>query len=246
MVGAGMVEEMSEASAAPKLLGDQAYEDIREDIIACRLAPGAEITEAMLAARLGVGKAPVRTALVRLAQEGLVQAMPRRGYRVAPITLRDVQELFALRLMLEPQAAEAAAGRIDAERLRHFDAVCRAGYRPGDRDSEQAFLQANCDFHMAIVRASGNRRLIALVQNLMDDMERLLHVGLGVRNRSQEIRHEHASLVDALASGDSAAAARLTAAQIEEARRMVVDALMSSPALLEVPVTFAPAGESAS
>ena len=169
-----------------------------------------------------------------------VQTLPRRGYRVAPITIRDVQELFALRLMLEPQAAQAAAGRIDADRLRRFDAVCRAGYQPGDRDSERAFLKANCEFHMAIVRASGNRRLTALVQNLMDDMERLLHVGLALRNRSQEIQHEHASLVDALATGDGAAAARITAEQIEDSRRMVMDGLMSSPALLEVPVTFGP------
>jgi DNA-binding GntR family transcriptional regulator len=241
-----MSEALAHKSAAPRSLGDQAYEGIREDIIACRLAPGAEITEARLAVRLGVGKAPVRTALVRLAQEGLVQTLPRRGYRVAPITIRDVQELFALRLMLEPQAAQAAAGRIDAERLRRFDAVCRAGYQPGDRDSERAFLKANCDFHMAIVRASGNRRLTALVQNLMDDMERLLHVGLALRNRSQEIQHEHASLVDALATGDGAAAARITAQQIEDARRMVMEGLMSSPALLEVPVTFEPVEEDAS
>jgi DNA-binding GntR family transcriptional regulator len=235
-----MTEALAEQHQPPKLLGDQAYEEIREDIIACRLAPGVEITEAKLAVRLGVGKAPVRTALVRLAQEGLVQTLPRRGYRVAPITIRDVQELFALRLILEPQAAQMAAGRVEPERLRRFDAVHRADYRPGDRDSERAFIKANSEFHMAIVRAGGNRRLTALIQNLMDDMERLLHVGLALRDRSAEIQHEHAALVDALARGDGAEAARITAEQIEDARRMVMNALMSSPALLEVPVTFGP------
>jgi DNA-binding GntR family transcriptional regulator len=232
-----MAEASAGKSAPPGLLGDRAYEAIREDIIACRLAPGAEITEAMLALRLGVGKAPVRTALVRLAQEGLVQSLPRRGYRVAPITLRDVQELFALRLMLEPEAARIAAGRFDAERLRRGTAV--------RRDGERALLKADCDFRMALAEAGGNRRLTALVQNLMDDIERLLHAGLDLPDRGQEIEREHAALVEALAAGDGEAAARLAAEQIEAARRWVMDALMASSALLEVPVTFAPAAEAA-
>ena len=136
----------------------------------------------------------MRTALVRLAQEGLVQALPRRGYRVAPITLRDVQELFALRLMVEPQAAELAAGRIDAEHLRSFDAA----YRPGDRGGARDLLTADCAFQTAIVHASGNHRLISLVQNLMDDMERLLHAGLQLGDVGDEIRRAHAALVEAL------------------------------------------------
>ncbi|MGE5145924.1 MAG: GntR family transcriptional regulator [Candidatus Eiseniibacteriota bacterium] len=227
---------MADDADQPKLLGDRAYEAVREDIISCRLGPGVGFSEAWLAAWLGVGKAPVRTALVRLAQEGLVQAMPRRGYRVAPITLRDVQELFALRLMLEPQAAELAAGRIAADHLHGFDAA----YRPGGADSVRDLLLADCDFHMAVVHASGNRRLIALVQNLMDDMERLLHAGLQLEAGGDEIRRAHAALVEALAGGDGAVAARLTARRIEDTRRLVIDALMTSPALLEVPVTFEP------
>ena len=230
---------MADEPGQPPLLGDRAYEAIREDIIACRLGPGVGFSEAWLASWLGVGKAPVRTALVRLAQEGLVQALPRRGYRVAPITLRDVQELFALRLMVEPQAAELAAGRIDADHLRGFGAAYRAGDRGGARD----LLTVDCAFQMAVVHASGNHRLIALVQNLMDDMERLLHAGLQLGDVGDEIRRGHEALVEALVAGDGAAASRLTARRIEETRRRVMDALMASPALLEVPVTFAPVVE---
>jgi DNA-binding GntR family transcriptional regulator len=227
---------MADQDAQPKLLGDRAYEAIREDIIACRLAPGVGFSEAWLAAWLGVGKAPVRTALVRLAQEGLVQALPRRGYRVAPITLRDVQELFALRLMLEPQTAELAAGHVDAGQLGAFDAT----HRPGGQDSARDLLAADCAFQMLVAHASGSRRLVALVQNLMDDMERLLNAGLPLAGGGDEIRRDHAALVDALTAGEGAAASRLTARRIEATRRLVIDALMASPALLEVPVTFEP------
>src|SRR3546814_9020930 len=82
---------------AQRRLSDIAYETIKHDIIRCALAPGEEVTEARLALRLGLGKAPVRAALMRLSQEGLIRALPRRGYLVAPVTLRDVQDIFQFR-----------------------------------------------------------------------------------------------------------------------------------------------------
>jgi len=91
------------------LLTDRAYERIKHDIICCIIAPGTEISEAQLCAQYKLGKAPVRMALSRLAHDGLVRAIPRRGYMVTAITLKDIQDIFELRLMLEPAAARMAA-----------------------------------------------------------------------------------------------------------------------------------------
>src|SRR5882757_9697413 len=83
------------------LLRESAYAQLRAEILSCELPPGAEIREAELAARFQVSKSPVRDALMRLEREGLVITIPRQGYRVAPISLADVQDMFHLRGVLE-------------------------------------------------------------------------------------------------------------------------------------------------
>lgn len=218
------------------LLSDQAYEHIKHDIIACTLAPGAEISESQLGQQYALGKAPIRMALQRLAHEGLVRAMPRRGYVVTPVTLQGIRDVFELRLLLEPPAARLAAGRVDAARLKLLDDVCRAGYRPGDAASTQRFLEANKAFHVAIAQATGNHRLALAIASLLDEMTRLLHMGLGSRDRSTEMQHEHGALVRALRRGDGATAETICREQIEAARQMVVAAALASRTLMDTAI----------
>ena len=233
------VEQRSPAPAAEsRSMADEAHARLRARIIRCELEPGERFTEARFVDELSLGKTPVREALARLVQEGLVEVIPRQGYQVAPITLRDVQDLFGLRLIVEPAAVQLAAGHVDAQQLRRLDELCRAGYRLGDRESAAAFLRANTEFHVTVARASGNRRLATTVARLLDESERLFHLGLMLRNRTEEMAHEHKGLVDALVSGEGEAARRIAIEQIVAAQRMVVDALLSSPALLEAPVAL--------
>lgn len=221
---------------AMPLLSDRAYERIRHDIIVCVLAPGAEISETQLCAHYRLGKAPVRMALNRLAHDGLVRAIPRRGYRVTEITLKDIHDVFELRLMLEPVAARTAAGRMDAQRLRVLDEVFRSGYQPGDPKTTSRFLEANKAFHVAIARATGNARLADAIEQLLDETTRLLHLGLGLRDRSQEMSREHRALVKALARGDGDTAERISREQIEAARGMVLSAILASSSVMNLPL----------
>ena len=163
------------------LLTERAYERIRRDIISCAIAPGSEISENQLSAQYKLGKAAVRVALTRLAHDGLVRAIPRRGYRVMPVTLKDIHDVFELRLMLEPCAARMAAGKVNTHQLRLHDEVCRGGYQPGDAKSTTRLLEANKAFHVAIAQATGNARLAGAIEHLLDEMTRLLHLGLGLR-----------------------------------------------------------------
>ena len=224
------------APAIP-LLADRAYERVKHDIITCAIVPGTEITEPQLCTQYHLGKAPVRMALIRLAHDGLVRAIPRRGYRVTPVTLKDIHDVFELRLMLEPAAARMAAGKIDAPRLRVLDEACRAGYQSNDIRSITRFLDANAAFHVAIAQAAGNQRLAIMVAQLLDQMTRLLHLGLGLRNRSQEMQHEHRALVKALARGDGETAERISREQIEAARNMVLSAIMTSSTAMNLVIT---------
>lgn len=226
----------SVAPAIP-LLNDRAYERIKHDIITCVIAPGTEISEPQLCAHYQLGKAPVRMALIRLAHDGLLRAIPRRGYMVTPITLKDIHDVFELRLMLEPAAANMAAGKVDARRLRALDEACRQGYQATDVKSISRFLEANKALHVAIAQATGNGRLAAMVAQLLDQMTRLLHLGLGLRNRSQEVQHEHRALLKALSRGDGETAARISREEIEAARGMVLSAIMTSSTVMNLAIT---------
>lgn len=227
-----------DAARQQQSLSKRTYERIKEDIITCALPPGTEISEASLSIRYRTGKAPIRWALATLSKESLVSPRPRRGYMVAPVTLQDVRNLFELRLLLEPHAASLAAGQVDPERLRNLEADCEAGYRPGDRSSEAAFLRANKTFHVTIAKASGNQRLAAVLEAILEEMERLFHLGLGLRNRSEEMHHEHAELVDALIAGDDRRAEKATVHQIKAARDMVLTALLDSAQLKTANISF--------
>ena len=215
-------------------LSAAAYSAIQRDIIRCALPPGAEFTENGLVSRYQMGKTPIRQALARLAQEGMVRILPRRGYLVAPISIKDVEDIFYLRQLLETDAVRLAAGRVNAEHLRRLDEICRAGYDPADPDSAAEYLRINTEFHVTIAKASGNERLAAIVAQLLREMERLFHVGLRLRNRSEEMAHEHRDLVEALVAGEGETARRIAAAQIDTARRMVMDGLLSSTHLMTV------------
>ena len=219
------------------LLTERAYERIRRDIISCAITPGSEISEAQLCTQYKLGKAGVRVALTRLSHDGLVRAIPRRGYRVVPVTLQDIQDVFELRLMLEPAAARMAAGKVNTQQLRTYDEVCRSGYQPGDAKSTSRFLEANKAFHVAIAQATGNARLSAAIEHLLDEMTRLLHLGLGMRKGSQETLHEHKSLVKALARGDGETAERICREQIEASRNMVLSAILTSRSVMSVAIT---------
>ena len=131
---------MGSAKTADRNLNDTAYQTIKDDIISCALQPGEEISEAVLVARYRMSKAPIRSALMRLRQEGLIISRGRQGNIVSTVTLRDVQEIFQLRLVLETVVTRMAAGKVDPQRIRALNKAVHAGFSPGDKAGEAAYL----------------------------------------------------------------------------------------------------------
>lgn len=223
--------------ARRRTLAEDAYDVIKDRIIRLDLPPGHAFSESELAASLGHSKTPVREALARLLREGLVEVMPRSGYRVAPITVADAQDLLRLRTLLETEAAGLAAARdVDADELHRLEALCRTSYDPDDHASISRFLQANTRFHSAVAHLSGNNRLAAVLTQVLEQLERLFHLGLTLRPRSAEIVHEHQELLDALQRRDPESARRAADIQGRAAETMVLDALLSSEAVLRANV----------
>lgn len=220
----------------PASLTERAYSIVKRRIIRLELLPGAVFTEGALSKEFGFSKTPVREALTRLQREGLVEAMPRAGYRATAVTLRDARDLFSVRMMLEPEAAAlAAANRIAPERLLELEVLCRQSFDPQDQQSMARFLAANTQFHYAVAQASENELLAEMIHDLLNRMERLLHLKLLVTPRATDIVHEHQTLLEALRAEDPESARAIAAAQIGAARDKVMEALLSSPSAIMTP-----------
>jgi DNA-binding GntR family transcriptional regulator len=189
------------------------------------------VSEVLLADRFGLSRAAVRAALARLRAEGLVLAEPRRGHLIAPLTLRDVREVYDLRLLVEPSGAAAAAGTLDTGVV---DALARR-LRGLDGSTLEDFLAVNRDIHVTVAAAAGNSRRQALVESLLDESERAIAVALraGVPGGGPRVRGEHAALLAALRVGDPAAAERAMATAISRFRDDLLQILGDSAPVLD-------------
>jgi DNA-binding GntR family transcriptional regulator len=209
-------------------LADLAYARLRSMILDCELMPSSPITENGIVERLALGKTPVREAMRRLVQEGLLDVVSRLGYTVTPITLQTVDDVFQLRQIAEVAAVELAVGRLTATDIARLESLCAIGYDSSDRASIIAFLADNAEFHGVIARASGNQRLAELVTRLLDESQRFIHIGILLRPRSHEAKREHSALLREIIAGKSAVAMQQVRSQIESARVMVRDSLATS------------------
>jgi GntR family transcriptional regulator, rspAB operon transcriptional repressor len=202
----------AKANPMVELLRDTVYRAIRSAILTCELLPGQELREQVLAEKYRVSRSPVRDSLLRLEQENLVTVLPRQGYRVNAISLRDVQELFGMRLIISPAcAAQAArAGDRAVHSLDRFRGVV------GDQLTHMAFLEYNRAFHAAVALLAGNSRLAAVENGLVDELDRLVLLGLQVNSDQWVPRSviEHEKIIDAIQAHDSDTAFQLVHAHV--------------------------------
>jgi GntR family transcriptional regulator, rspAB operon transcriptional repressor len=222
---------MSSVEAPPlanggRLLRETVYEQLRADVISCRLAPGAEIREAELAARFDMSKSPVRDALMRLEREGLVISLPRQGYRVAPVSLGDVLDMFHLRAALERACIERIVNRATDDELKTLDAFRHFVAA----DWEGGFIAFNRAFHRRIAELGGNARMRDQLNDLIDQLERAVQVSVASIRQGdpQVLVNEHAEIIDALQARALKRAQRLAERHIAQAGRRVSSAISRS------------------
>lgn len=209
-----------------RLLRETVYEQLRADMISCKLPPGTEIREAELAARFDMSKSPVRDALMRLEREGLVITLPRQGYRVAPVSLTDVLDMFHLRAALERACVERICRHASDEQLatldefRHFDPAAWEG----------GFIAFNRAFHRRIAALGGNARMRDQLYDLIDQMERAVQVSVAnIRTGNPQVLvNEHADIIDALQAREVRRAQRLAEQHIVAAGKRVSDSISRS------------------
>ncbi len=152
--------------ADPLSLGERAYHQLRAAIVEGALAPGARVSERRLATALGISAQPVREALWRLEQDGMVVTLPRRGTVVAALGPRHLGELGRIRAALEGVAAALAAERLTAPALATLGETVRTMRRATAAADTEALAEANERFHALLRTAAGNVFLVRSLEAL--------------------------------------------------------------------------------
>jgi DNA-binding GntR family transcriptional regulator len=214
----------------------RAYSVLKERVLTCEYAPGSALNEGRLADELGISKTPVRQALAMLAHEGFVEVLPRQGYRVRDLSIADVQEIFNLRLLLEPAAAAMAAEHATAEQLQELRALAEEHDCEGDEDFRRFVTQSRA-FHVKLAEASGNGRLAATLTHLLEEMQRLYLSGIDIRSGVAQQQGDHKDLVAALLKGNHHLAHEIAVRQIESSRERVMESLLA--AMIRRPTSIA-------
>lgn len=188
-------------------LTQRAYEQLHEAIVGGRIGPGEALFEVNLAESLGMSRTPVREALRVLEREGLVEALPSRGYRVPHPSIEDLRELFEMRETLEGMAARYAALRATELQVAHLLRLCGRYERERGWD---AWTAIGSEFHDAIVAAAGNVRLRAQLASLNSLIVMSRRSALRADgNRRQTAIAQHRAIFEAIRARDAELAQRL-------------------------------------
>src|SRR5262249_60295203 len=166
------------SSAPPDTLRHRASRETNRRSVPGDCGPGMPPSESKPAQLLHTSRTPVREALSRLIEERYVERVAGRGYSVAPITVELIQNLFEVRRLLEGAAAARAAERADAALVRRLRAVTAFEYRSEDAASFKSATDANAEFHLEVCRASGNALFLDLVRHCLDQVTRLIALGV--------------------------------------------------------------------
>ncbi|RJS47999.1 GntR family transcriptional regulator [Nocardioides cavernaquae] len=194
---------------------------LRQRIIGLDLMPGARLVERDLAAELGVSRVPLREALQLLESEGLVVLVPRQGAIVAPFTADDVRHLFEVREYVEVPAAGLAATRRTPDDIAQMRASVDSARHQAAAGDELGAAEANADFHMALVEATGNPLLISTAEMLDVRMRWLFHL-TRQRNALSQCQ-EHDQILRAIEAGDDELAEQLARAHVLSGKGQTIE-----------------------
>jgi DNA-binding GntR family transcriptional regulator len=204
----------------PSMLGDQIKEHLLAGILAGDFAPGERIVETRVARELGVSQGPVREALRDLATLGLVELQPYRGARVRRPDTDEIRQAMGVRAELEALAAAEACRRLGASGLAHLKSLVGEMVESAAAGRIEAYVQRNTEFHRALIRASGNRTLERLWEQL-GPFARTYMTAAASGLDAGRIRRSHLTVVRALASRDPAAAAAAMREHSREAQELL-------------------------
>jgi DNA-binding GntR family transcriptional regulator len=192
----------------------QAYDYVKDQITGLKLNPGQTLTDSQIAAELKVSRTPVREALRRLEQEGLLVNDSRRGWKVYSLSLDDIRQIFELKQILEGLIVEQAAACQDLGLRSALQEALGRMQKAAAAGDYEAWRQADAQLHLTLQKMSRNRRACTIVQSLDDQWFRLRAGYIALEGRIPRSVYEHAEIVACLLAGDGPGAAEKMRAHI--------------------------------
>jgi DNA-binding GntR family transcriptional regulator len=208
-------------------LADRAYEEIRKRIFAFELMPGDRLSETGLAQKIAVSRTPLRQALQRLQHEGLVEAIPKVGWLIPPLSFENFDELYDFRVLIECHAVRALCGS-DRDRtvLRKLARAWHVPVRERLRDSLEVGALDEA-FHWTLVECAGNRQMLRTYREITDRMRIIRRLDFFKPGRIEATYDEHGKILTAIQKRRAEEAQRLLRAHIEtskiEVRKITLD-----------------------
>ena len=198
-------------------LEEKVYDELADAILSGKYKKGDALTEAALSSAFGASRTPVRSALHRLAEEGLVEVVPNRGAVVIGVTAEDLIDIYRIRMRLEGLASAIAAEKMSEEsKKKLLENVELSEFYIAKKDCEH-FKELDTDFHRIIYRATESRTLERILSDLHRNSKAYRKLSLTVPGRATKTAEEHKGILGAILSGDAKKAEELTFAHIEHA-----------------------------
>lgn len=205
-----------------KSLEERVYILLEEAILTGEYQRGDALTEIALSKKLGVSRTPIRSALHRLAEDGLIELEPNRGAVVMGVTSDDIVDIYKIRMRLEGLASAMAAERINDEEMKLLrETVELSEFYLGKSDVEKV-KELDTKFHGIIYKASGNRLLCKILSELHGQTRSYRRVALAVPGRLEKTIEEHKRILSAIESRAAESADALTSLHIENAMKNMI------------------------
>lgn len=224
-----MIERRSLRQVNHTRLSDQAYEVLRDSILRRQLPPGHRLDLDDLQFQLGISRTPLKEAVARLATEGLITAVPRRGSYVTALTAQDVAERFDVRQILELGAVDDVMANLTDKHLDHLRqvyATLKALTTPEGLTLDYfGFLDTDREFHRAILRIAGNKLLLEIYDGLNLYLQIAKAFYLAQDKRTNLVGYEHSEILRALEDHDSEKLKATLREHIQSAKQAVVSGI---------------------
>lgn len=203
-------------------LVDAIYNQIRDLIIMRKLKPGEKLNEQYLARKLGTSRTPIREALLRLQEDGLVTNEPFRGTYVTVFTPRDIQEIYDFRKALEGMAARLALPSITDSQYDSIRQLVESSIRMLELGEIEEYIRTDAHFHDTLVQMSGNRRLIEAMSRIGAQIQVIRALVATKPGRVYQAASEHRAILKALERRDVSETVRLLEEHIDNVKNDVV------------------------
>jgi len=215
-------------------IAPQIYERLRRAITTLAMLPSEALSEKELSLQLGVSRTPVREALIRLADEGLIDILPQRGSFVAPIQMKDVEEAQFIRESLEVAVVKRLAGRCSSAFLSELDGNLVRQERAVLIEDHDSFLDLDEAFHRSFCEQAGLSKSWRVIQSVKLQMDRVRYLSLPDPGHLNTLLAQHRAIFDAIKNGEAMSAGTAMATHLQEVLRTAKRLSMQRADLLEL------------